>query len=408
MNTTRIEKMTSPPRGAEVTADLVAARWRLIGGAQDVRDVLLDAEALRQMPQYQHHVENFIGTVKLPVGITGPLRVKGTHARGDYYVPLATTEAALVASYSRGARLISSSGGCRTAVLEEALSRAPGFAFRTLDEAVAFVAWLRGQTEQLAGVAAATSRYGRLVGTRTSTEGNHVYVNFEFVTGDAAGQNMVTFATEALMSHIRKHSPVEPRYAFIEANRSGDKKATARALQGVRGRRVAAEIEISADAVRHTLHTEPERMTEYWRMGAIGCALSGTIGVQGHYANALAAIYLACGQDVACVAESAIGITRFELTESGALYAAVTLPNVLVGTVGGGTNLPSQRASLAIMGLAGEGNAGALAEICAALCLAGEISLVGALCAGDFSRAHRELARPLRAAERNPPIASKQ
>jgi len=312
-------------------------------------------------------------------------------------VPLATTEAALVASYSRGARLISVAGGCRTAVIEQAIGRAPGFAFRTLEEARAFVAWLRHRPEELARIAATTSRYCRLLDTRMSIEGNHVYVNFEYATGDAAGQNMVTFATEALMHYIEKQSPVRPRYAFIEVNHCGDKKASGRALQGVRGSRVVAEVEISADAIRSTLHTDPERMADYWRMGAIGCVLSGTTGIQGHYANALAAIYLACGQDVACAAESAIGITRFELTDDKSLYAAVTLPNVLVGTVGGGTSLPSQRASLSIMGLTGPRKAGALAEICAAACLAGEISLVGALCAGEFSRAHRELARPMHA-----------
>src|SRR5271169_2883030 len=282
------------------------------------------------------------------------------------------------------------------------IGRAPGFAFQTLDEACAFVAWLRHRPEELAAVAAQTSRYCRLLDTRTRIEGNHVYVNFEFATGDAAGQNMVTFASEALMQHIEQHSPVQPRYAFIEVNHSGDKKASARALQGVRGRRVVAEVTIPADDVRNTLHTDPKCMAEYWRMGAIGCALSGTTGIQGQYANALAAIYLACGQDVACVAESATGITRFELTEDRALYAAVTLPNVLVGTVGGGTSLPSQRASLAIMGLEGPGNAGALAEICAAACLSGELSLVGALCAGEFARAHRNLARPMRAPESIP------
>src|SRR5271169_2883029 len=114
------QKLTSVPRGAEITADLVAARWRLIGAPEDAQCALLDAEAMRQMAQYQHRIENFIGTVKVPVGIAGPLRVRGTHANGDYYVPLATTEAALVASYSRGAGLISAAGGCRTAVLEEA------------------------------------------------------------------------------------------------------------------------------------------------------------------------------------------------------------------------------------------------------------------------------------------------
>ncbi len=388
------EENASVPRGTEITSELVTARWQLTGSPDEVRAALLDAEAFRQMPQYQYHIENFIGTVKVPVGIAGPLRVAGMHARGDYYVPLATTEAALVASYSRGARLISHAGGCRTAILEETIGRAPGFAFQNLDQACAFVAWLRTEADQLMGAAAETSRYARLIDTRANIEGNHVYVNFEFITGDAAGQNTVTFATEALMRHIKQHSPVQPCYAFIEANHSGDKKASSLALQGVRGRRVSAEVEISAEAVRDTLHTDPKRMTEYWRMGAIGCALSGTLGAQGQYANALAAIYLACGQDVACVAESAVGITRFEQTETGGLYAAVTLPNILVGTVGGGTSLPSQNAALAIMGLAGKGKAGALAEICAALCLAGEISLVGALCAGDFSRAHRQLARP--------------
>jgi hydroxymethylglutaryl-CoA reductase (NADPH) len=398
MTTTCHEKSMSVPRSADITADSVEARWRLIGASEETKIALLDAEAIRQMTQFQHHIENFVGTVKLPVGVAGPLRVLGGHASGDYYVPLATTEAALVASYSRGARLISSAGGCRTAILEEAIGRSPGFAFRTLDEARAFVAWLLRQPEELARAAASTSRYCRLLDTRASIEGNHVYVNFDFSTGDAAGQNMVTFATEAIMCHIRRHSPVQPQFAFIEVNHSGDKKATGRALQGVRGRRVVAEVEISAEAVRNVLHTSPERMAEYWRMGAIGCALSGTIGIQGQYANALTAFYLACGQDAACAAESAAGITRIEVTHDGSLYAAVTLPNVVVGTVGGGTNLPSQRACLALMGLGGPGNAGELAEICAALCLAGEISLVGALCADEFSQAHQRLARPIRTA----------
>jgi hydroxymethylglutaryl-CoA reductase (NADPH) len=396
------QQLTSVPRSAEITPDLVAARWQLIGAPAAAQAALLDADAMRQMAQYEHHIENFIGTVKMPVGIAGPLRVRGAHANGEYFVPLATTEAALVASYSRGARLISGAGGCRTAVLKEAIGRAPGFAFRTLDEACAFVAWLLSKPDDLAEVAAATSRYCRLLDTRASIEGNHVYVNFEFLTADAAGQNMVTFATEALMHYIQERAPVKPRNAFIEVNHCGDKKASARALQGVRGRRVVAEVEISAEAIRNTLHTEPACMAQYWRMGAIGCVLSGTTGIQGHYANALAAIYLACGQDVACVAESAIGITRMELSQDNGLYAAVTLPNVLVGTVGGGTSLPSQRACLALMGLEGPGKAGALAEICAAVCLAGEISLVGALCAGEFSRAHRNLARPIQAAGQFP------
>src|SRR5262249_55675052 len=159
------------------------------------------------------------------------------------------------------------------------------------------------------------------------------------------------------------------------------------------GRKVSAEVLIPADLVEKRLRTTPEHMVNFWRMSAMGGVLSGTLGLQGHYANGLAALYLACGQDVACVAESAVGVTRFEVLEGRALYASVTLPNIMVGSVGGGTGLPSQKACLDIMGLSGPGKAQALAEVCAGLCLAGELSIMGALCSGDFSRAHRVLAR---------------
>ena len=186
---------------------------------------------------------------------------------------------------------------------------------------------------------------------------------------------------------------MKPVQWFLEANLSGDKKATAASLAGVRGRKVVAAIELSKGDVRRHLHTTPQRMADLWRMSALGGALSGAVGAQAHYANGLAALYLATGQDIACVAESAVGITRMEVREGGKLYASVTLPNVMVGTVGGGTQLPSQSAALSILGLKGAGKARALAEVCAALCLAGELSIGGALCAGHFASAHHRLAR---------------
>lgn len=134
-------------------------------------------------------------------------------------------------------------------------------------------------------------------------------------------------------------------------------------------------------------------MMQFTQMSTVGATLSGTIGINAHYANALAALYIACGQDAACVAESAIGMTRIEVDRNGDLYASVTLPNLMLGTVGGGTGLPSQKACLELMGLHGAGKSQALAEVCAALCLAGELSIVGAFCAGHFSRAHHKLAR---------------
>ena len=383
-------------RNSNITADVVGARWQQIGATAAVQERLLDSASAADMEQFRGHVENFIGTLKIPVGVAGPLRVRGRHAQGDYLVPLATTEGALVASYSRGARLISEVGGCRALILDEAICRSPAFAFQTLDQAVGFSSWLRTQQDVLQRVVSTTSRHARLIEIRNLIEGNHVYTDFEFLTGDAAGQNMVTLATEAMLTHIVHHAPVAPSRCFIEVNHSGDKKASARALQRVRGRRVSAEVELPAEVVRRGLHTTAERMSEYWRVAAIGSALSGTIGLQGHYANALTALLLACGQDPACVAEAAIGVTRMELTATDSLYVAVTLPSLVVGTVGGATCLPSQQACLSILGLAGPGNAAALAEICAALCLAGEISLVGAICADEFAKAHRELARNAR------------
>src|SRR5205814_1460823 len=200
-------------------------------------------------------------------------------------------------------------------------------------------------------------------------------------------------ATEAVCDYIQEHCPVRPRYFFVEANLSGDKKASAQSFLLVRGKKVSAEVRLAADLVSKRLHTTPEHMVNYWRMSALGGVLSGTMGVQGHYANGLAALYLACGQDVACVAESAVGVTRFEVTAAGELYASVTLPNIMVGTVGGGTGLPSQRACLEVLGLAGPNKADALAEVMAAICLAGELSIAGALWAGDFAHAHSRLAR---------------
>ena len=381
------------PGGALISADALNRRWQLFPAHGPSRQALLDPQTAAEMECYQHNIENFIGTVKVPVGLAGPLRVNGLFAQGDYYLPMATTEAALVASYSRGAQLLSEAGGCASMLLSEGLTRAPAFVFRNLQEAGRFVAWALTQQDQFTKAAEETTQHGKMTDLRITVEGNHVYFSFEFLTGDASGQNMVTIATDAICQYIRGHSPVQPQYHFVEANMSGDKKASAYSYLLVRGKRVTAEATLSAELIKKRLHTTPEQMVNYWRISAMGGVLSGTMGVQGDYANGLAAIYIACGQDVACVAESAVGLTRFELTADGALYAAVTLPSIMVGTVGGGTGLPSQKACLDILGLSGAHKAQAFAEVCGAAILAGELSIIGALSAGEFTRAHQRLAR---------------
>lgn len=396
--TARLAPRTDPapskvPGGSATTPEALDRRWELLAHASSAREQLLDAQTTANAEAYRRNIENFVGTVKVPVGLAGPLRVNGVFARGDYYVPLATTEAALVASYSRGAQLLTESGGCSSALVSEGVSRAPGFAFASIAEGGLFVHWATTHLDKLREVAAGTTRHGKLKDLRASIEGNHVYLGFEFTTGDASGQNMVTVATEAICRYIEANSPVRPQYWFIEANLSGDKKASALSFILVRGKKVTAEATIPAELIAKRLRTTPARMVDCWRMSLMGGVQSGTMGAQGHYANGLAALYLACGQDVACVAESAVGITRFEVTAEGALYASVTLPNIMVGTVGGGTGLPSQRACLELLGMAGAGHARALAEVAAAICLAGELSIVGAICADEFARAHALLAR---------------
>jgi len=383
------------PGGSIISPEAVERRWQILD-SPTARAELLDAHTARQMQVYEHNIENFVGTTKMPVGIAGPLRVRGLFAQGDFYIPLATTEATLVASYSRGCALITETGGASAMLLNEGVSRSPGFAFNSFEELGRFVAWFLGTQAEIKRAAEGTTRFGRLIDTQICVEGNHVYVILLFTTGDAAGQNMAAIATDAAVAWILAHTPVRPRAVYIEANFSGDKKASAQSLQSVRGKKVTAEATIPAELVKSRLHTSTERMVECAQFGTFGGILSGTTGAQGHYANGLAAMFIASGQDAACVAEAAIGTTRMETTPSGALYVAVTLPNLIMGSVGGGTKLPSQRACLEIMGLAGTGHGQALAEIAAALCLAGEVSIVGAISAGEFTRAHSRLARGTR------------
>lgn len=367
-------------------------RWTRLDQDQ-ARSELYDAKARTNASAYQRNIESYIGTVNIPVGLAGPLRIHGHAGTTDYRVPLATTEAALVASYNRGANLLTAAGGCSACVVEEAVSRTPVFAFDRLADAKTFADFIDTHSDSLNFVVAGVTSHGQLLSVRPIIEGNHVHVDLRYRTEDASGQNMVTFASEAICKVFLENTPVQPRHWFLEGNLSGDKKATARTLSGVRGKRVVADVRIPRELVCQKLHTTPDHMVDYWYASAIGGVMSGSTGIHGHYANGLAALYLACGQDIACVAESATGITRLERMAEGDLYASVTLPNIMVGTVGGGTGLPSAKACLDILGLAGTGNSTALAEIAAALVLAGELSIIAAFCSGDFATAHRSLSR---------------
>lgn len=340
------------------------------------------------------NIENHIGMAHIPLGLVGPLRVNGLHARGDFYAPLATSEGALVASYARGCRLLTLAGGVSSITTVEHVQRAPGFKFRNLSEALQFAAWSASEFEALKEVAASRTRHGELLDMRIQFQANVVYLILDFHTGDAAGQNMVTICTLAVCEHVVAHTPVTPEYWVIESNMSGDKKATSLSFFETRGRHVTAEALLPGALVEQRLRTTPRRMADYWRMSFVGATQTGSIGFSGHVANAITALFLACGQDVASISESTVAILRMEATPDGDLYAALTLPSLIVGSVGGGTRLPTAQECLRIVGCQGTGGAARLAEITAALALAGEISIAGAICSGEFAQAHAVLGRP--------------
>lgn len=379
-----------------VDAASVSSLWRQLTEAgvetEKAQAGLADPQTLAEASAYSANIEAMIGAVKLPVGVVGPLRINGLNANGAYYLPLATTEAALVASYARGATVATRAGGVTTALLNEGVLRSPGFKFASVVDAGLFVEWVTRAVDELKAAAEATTRYGKLVSLEPIIDNDIVFLLCRYTTGDAAGQNMVTIATDALCRKIAETCPYTPLHWFIEANFSGDKKGSYLGLLTGRGRKVSASVVIPGAIVEKHLHVTVERMLAYAEMANLGALLSGQLGAQGHYANGLAAFYIATGQDAACVSESAVGFTRMERRGTD-LFVSVTLPNILVGSVGGGTGLPSQSAALELLGLKGAGKGAALAEVTAALCLCGEISIMAAIAAGHFASAHDKLAR---------------
>jgi hydroxymethylglutaryl-CoA reductase (NADPH) len=388
---------TEVPELRNWSAESVAHRRALITGEIGREIPFLSGErALDDPATLRGNIEGFIGMTQVPTGLIGPLRINGVDARGDFHVPLATTEGALVASYHRGALVASRAGGVTSVCLSELVQRSPSFKFRSFGECGLFLIWILEHREEFPAIVASMSSHAKLEEIRPNMDGNQIALVFEYTTGDAAGQNMVTVCTDAICRHIVANAPTKPIVWYVEGNLSGDKKATALSMTSVRGKKVTAECCVPRELVEKMLHTTPEAVMDYWKTSVINGVQSGSIGVNGHFANGLAALFLACGQDVACVSEASVGTTRFDLIDDGDLYICVTLPNLIVGTVGGGTSLPTQRECLGILGCDGNGTARKLAEICAATILCGELSIVAAIAAGDFAKAHALFGRAKR------------
>jgi len=337
-------------------------------------------------------IENFIGYCHTPVGQIKDLQVRGNFSNGSYTLPLATTEGALVASYQRGAKAAALAGGFQSFCIAEGVQRAPLFILKNIPDSLQLRSWIKAQNLRFKAITKKQSKHAVLKTVSFQEEANRLIVLFEFYTGEAAGQNMVTFCTDAICQYIRANSPVEICHFYIESNFGGDKKPNSRAMLGVRGKKVVAEVMLPEAIINKVLKSDSESMARYFWNQTVASSLSGARGIQGHFANALAALFLATGQDIACVAEAAQGVSRIEAVPGG-LYAAITMPNLICGTVGGGTNMATARAGLKMMNCLGKNSANRYAEIAAALVLCGEISITAAMAADHFTRAHRTLGR---------------
>ncbi len=382
---------------AHADADTAAAARRLVVQARTDAD--LDAVGEYGFPAAtaDSNIENMIGTTQIPLGVAGPVTVDGGAATGEYTLPLATTEGALLASVNRGCSTLERAGGVTARVHHSGMTRAPVFRVADVAAAEALVEWTRDNEDALADAAEATTNHGELLGVTPYVVGNSVYLRFRYDTKDAMGMNMATIATRAAASLVEEETTAE--LVALSGNMCTDKKpAAVNAIQG-RGQSVTADATLPREVVVDRLHTTPEDIAELnTRKNHVGSAKAVSMGFNAHVANVVAAMFLATGQDAAQVVEGANAITTAEVTDDGDLYVSVSLASLQVGTVGGGTKLPTQAAALDLLGHQGGGdppgsNSEAFAEVIAAGALAGELSLLGALASQHLSSAHESLGR---------------
>jgi hydroxymethylglutaryl-CoA reductase (NADPH) len=340
----------------------------------------------------QGNLENFVGVAQVPLGFAGPIKIDGEHANGDFLVPLATTEGTLVASYNRGIKAANLSGGIRTTVLDDSMQRAPVFVFEDARECKRFRQWIYENMDKIREEAEATSSVAKLQYIDAFMANKFVYLRFNFSTGDAAGQNMVGRATFAACSWILDHYEGIKKF-YLESNFATDKKASHVNVMRTRGKRVTAEATLKRDILIQHLRTEPESLHYHQGVSTIGAFFSGANNNGAHSPNAIAAMYIATGQDEANVAESSAGILYTEIQDNGDLYVSLTIPSLIVASFGGGTSLPTQRECLEVMGCYGKGKVNKLAEIIAGVALAGELSLGAAISSLDWVSSHEKYGR---------------
>lgn len=354
---------------------------------------------LKHVPEYsldpktlEGNIENFTGVAQIPIGLAGPLSIHGEYAQGDFIIPLATTEGTLVASYNRGIKTLNLSGGVKCSVSYDAMQRAPVFVFEDARSAREFKKWVDENMDKIREEAEATTSVGKLLYIDAFHSNKFMYLRFNYYTGDAAGQNMVGRATFAACSWILDHYE-GIKHFYLESNFATDKKASQINVMRTRGKRVTAEATIKREVLQQVMRVEPESLHYHWSVAMVGAFLSGANNNGCHSPNAITAMFIATGQDVANVSESSAGVLYTEIDGNGDLYMSLTIPSLIVATYGGGTGLATQRECLEMMDCYGKDRVKKFAEIIAGVCLAGEISLGSAISSSDWVSSHEKYGR---------------
>ncbi len=344
----------------------------------------IDSEEMRG------NIENPIGVAQIPIGVAGPIEVHGQHANGAFYVPLATTEGALVRSYERGMVALTRAGGVEARILSEDNQISPTFFFQSIADAAAFAEWIPEHFDEIKKQAESTTRHGKLRNLRCHQFARQVILSFGFHTGDAQGMNMIVKASDQACRWIVEQSPGASHLQF--SGMCSEKRPSGYLLTRGKGKYVTAGAFLPSPIIKAYLHCSARQLYDVWHSTLIGHLAANAVGYNAQYANGLTAMFIALGQDVANVVNSSCGITNFELAEGG-LYVSLTLPALSIATVGGGTGLGTQRECLEMLGCCGSGKSGKLAEIVAAALLGGEISMGAAIGSGEFVAAHEQYGR---------------
>ncbi|KER22550.1 hypothetical protein T265_09380 [Opisthorchis viverrini] len=368
----------------------------------DLCRLLSNPHALERLPfrEYDYRFvhgqccEEVIGFIPIPVGKVGPLLLDGR----SHYLPLATTEGCLVASTNRGCRALFLSGGAKSAVFRDQMTRAPVVWFPSVLEVVQCIAWIESTEgfQSLKSVFDRTSGHINLISVFPNPTGHYLHIRFSARTGDAMGMNMVSKATNAALHELQRHFPTM-QVISLSGNMCTDKKAATINTTLGRGKSVIVESCLPATVLAQVLHTTAARLTRLahaknWTGSAMaGCP--GMMGCNAHAANIVAGLFAATGQDLAQVVDAAACLTQFEVGDNESLVVSVTMPCIEVGTIGGGTRLPAQRACLDILDLSVDKPTEHLARLIAGTVLAGELSLMAALDTDDLVSAHLRLNR---------------